>query len=224
MDQVELNKFLVNELNNLRYHLTYAKKELYSAKKERDVAKKELYAAEKERDAVKKERDELQDQLIFLLSENYEDACQSNYTMIDTQFAIGSVNSSHSSFDLIVDISFPNTKGFKVDFIIKESNHFGKKLIMIHLQDDPSQKDNMKKILPIIIPQLLDPKYKRILIQGWLGESRSASIGVAFFSKKNKVSFEEALERVNQRRSIHINDGFMEAVKEYCEKNGDAEH
>lgn len=92
-----------------------------------------------------------------------------------------------------------------------------KDFIYLHfdtLEDSP--QEDIKKYFNLAIKFI--ESSKKVYVHCWAGVSRSASVVIAYFMWKNKLSFEKAKEFVSSKREyICPNDGFVSQLIQYEE-------
>ena len=147
------------------------------------------------------------------ITEEYK---KSQYTMITTHVAVGSLYSRYDEFDVVVNMAYR----YDGDGFIKHQTTIhsekGKMLIKIGIHDRPTEP--LDTILPEIIPILLTAleEKKKILIHCQAGISRSASVAIALLAKWKGVSLSESLRYVQGKRPIVCpNSGFYEMLVQY---------
>lgn len=179
-------------------------------------------------DFLRNENMDLKDQLLLLTGED-EDFLQQHYTMITSSIAIGDCDSSYTNFEMVVDLSNPPFTTTPIPKMIKEVNHFGKTIFIVHVQDHPSREQDMYEILRELIPKLenahqLIPKLEnanppRILFHCHQGISRSPTMAIVWIAITQSISYEEAfLIAQSARPIIHPNKGFVNAAKTYIQE------
>ena len=163
---------------------------------------------------------DLKDQLLLLTRED-DDFLHNHYTMITSTIAIGDCDSSYTNFEVIIDISHPAFTNSLVTKSIKQADHFGKKVIVIQLQDHETKEDEMYDVLTELIPLLKEnvkTSKKKILFHCFMGISRSATLGIVWIAVTQHLSYEEAYQIVKMARPIiRPNNGFVRAAKRYLQ-------
>jgi protein-tyrosine phosphatase len=169
-------------------------------------------------DFLQKENMDLKDQLLLLTSED-DDVSYYHYTMITSTIAIGDCDSSYNNFDVVIDISHPAFTNSLVTKSIKQNDHFGKKVIVIQLQDHETKEEEMYDVLTELIPlvrEMVKTTQTKILFHCFAGVSRSATLGIVWIAVTHHLSYDEAYQIVKMARPIiHPNKGFVRAAKRY---------
>jgi protein-tyrosine phosphatase len=141
------------------------------------------------------------------------DSFDNNLSYITDKIAVGNHLSNYQPFDVVVNLNYPQNGVNRYE--IHRSTDGAKKIYKIGLLDGPDEP--MGDILKQLIPELLaiEPEPK-ILFHCYAGISRSSTCAAAYYAKKNKVSAEEALKVLVEKRSIiRPNSGFLQALQTY---------
>jgi hypothetical protein len=169
-------------------------------------------------DFLRNENMDLKDQLLLLTGED-EDLLQQHYTMITSTIAVGDCDSSYTNFEMVVDLSNPPFTTTPIPKMIKEVNHFGKTVFIVHVQDHPSREQDMYEIIKELIPKLENANPSRILFHCHQGISRSPTMAIVWIAITQSISYEEAfLIAQSARPIIHPNKGFVHAAKTYIQE------
>ena len=141
------------------------------------------------------------------------------YSIISLHVAIGNIHAPYESFDVIINLAYPNNNAERNKMNI---NIIGDKMI-IHVGIYDNEDEKMLEILYIIIPKLiihtkLNPNHK-LLFHCHAGISRSATILIAYLSKLWNLPYNIILDYIKDIRPIiKPNHGFMTALSEYLKK------
>jgi len=140
-----------------------------------------------------------------------------SFTMITNRVAIGDYTSDYSSFDIIVNLNFPDNKvehGYLNKMMI-ESN---KILYRCGIYDSP--QEDIGTYINSLIPELLrDAEGKRILFHCFAGISRSSSMCIAYLGKISNTSYTDTYNYVKSKRPcIQPNSGFVKNLISYLDK------
>ena len=152
-----------------------------------------------------------------------EEIVRNAYTMITDNVAIGNYASPYEAFDIVINICFLGNSTKYKHHDMATNTHNGRQITHVAMYDSPDEKVYMKMTLHSIIPVLIhhikrNPLIK-VLFHCFAGVSRSGSFGVAFVAHLEGYTYEEALQKVKEKRpQVDPNPGFVEAIKEYLEE------
>ena len=145
--------------------------------------------------------------------EAYHSLEDKHLSYITDKIAVGDHLSNYQPFDVVVNLNYSENGVNRYE--IHRSTDGTKKIYKIGLLDGPDEP--MGDVLKQLIPELLaiEPEPK-ILFHCYAGISRSSTCAAAYYAKKNKVSAEEALKVLVEKRSIiRPNPGFVQALQTY---------
>jgi protein-tyrosine phosphatase len=137
--------------------------------------------------------------------------------MITDNIAIGDHRSSYDSFDVVVNLCYPENKMNHRQILI---SYFPKTIITVGINDRPDE--DMLSLLLKIIPHL-ERMYNennniRILFHCYAGISRSSSVAIAYLMAIYKIRLEKALEIARRRPIVNPNQGFYEGLRKFEQK------
>ena len=139
------------------------------------------------------------------------------YTMITDNIAIGDHRSSYESFDVVVNLCYPENKMNHRQILI---SYLPKTIITVGINDRPDE--DMLSLLLKIIPHLAtmynENNNIRILFHCYAGISRSSSVAMAYLMAVYKIRLEKALEIARRRPIVNPNQGFYEALRKFEQK------
>jgi len=155
------------------------------------------------------------------LSSTICDDCDKNHTydMITDNVAIGSYKTSYDSFDLIINLNYPQN-GVKFKEVVYEKENISNKLIIKCGYIDTEKKggglssDSLNDLLNKIDEyQKYIQKEPKILFHCYAGVSRSATVAIAYLAKSQNKTTQEVYELAKQKRSrINPNEGFRKIL------------
>ncbi len=138
------------------------------------------------------------------------------FHMITDTVAVGSCASSYDSFDVIVNLNYPENLAKNEGDIVPQK--INKKLVLhVGILDSFDKKDENLKLLTDLIP-VLSKLYRndKILFHCFAGMSRSATFAIAYLSFINNISVEECHKLVlNKRKFIEPNQTFIKVLEEF---------
>ena len=156
-----------------------------------------------------------------------------SFDMITETVAVGSNKSSYDSFDLIINIDYPNN-GVKKDKVVY-INEKGKGLINCGYSDftyyslekegwllkSDLTQEKLDKLYYIISKYLENFKYKKILFHCKAGISRSSTVAIYYLSKLNHKTPKEIYDDMKTKRPcINPNAHFRKILGlDYTEPN-----
>jgi protein-tyrosine phosphatase len=148
-----------------------------------------------------------------LTVEAYHSLEDKHLSYITDKIAVGDHLSNYQPFDVVVNLNYSENGVNRYE--IHRSTDGTKKIYKIGLLDGPDEP--MGDILKQLIPELLEIEPEpKILFHCYAGISRSSTCAAAYYAKKNKVSAEEALKVLVEKRSIiRPNPGFLQALQTY---------
>jgi len=145
-----------------------------------------------------------------------------NYNWIDDNVAVGNFKSSYEDFDVIVNLNYPfnEVPHEKIERNMQLVNFKEKIIFKIGLYDNENERiyNLLVKFIPELIYLYNSNKNIKILFHCYAGISRSSTLAIAFLCKAKGLKLSDALNlAVSKRMIIKPNDGFLKALKEYCE-------
>jgi protein-tyrosine phosphatase len=160
------------------------------------------------------------------MSTHIEPPLNIKYSWITEYIAIGELNAPYHNFDIIVNLAYINphyNKGLEHDKM-EIMNTYGskntKRVYRIGVYDSDSDKDIFSKFMIIVVSDLLKYKSKskdnKILFHCQAGKSRSVCMCLAYLCKSEAMSYEDALQLIQQKRPIiNPREEFLDTVKTF---------
>lgn len=139
----------------------------------------------------------------------------SSYTEITPYVAIGNADSPYDSFDVIVDLNYPQNGVAHHMISSKEEN--GKIIYKVGIYDSVNEKEYMEIVLHVLMNEMVHYEKSKILFHCFAGISRSSTIAIAYLAKINHISLHDAFSLISSKRP-HVcpNDGFMDILTRFC--------
>ena len=142
--------------------------------------------------------------------------CYPEFSIITNNIAIGNHKSLYDSFDIIVNLNYPENNVNHMEIIEKQIDN--KQIYLVGIKDHPNEK--MFEILIKLIPKLLleydKNKNNKILFHCNQGISRSVSIAILFISLTQNITLDTSYQLIKSIRPIALpNLGFIKDLYAY---------
>lgn len=143
----------------------------------------------------------------------YTDRHEDIYADILPLVALGSINATHE--DCLYENDIESVLSLATTY--HEVKYNLKSRLFLQLDDSPFDKEALRTLIPQCI-DFIDretSRDRRVLVHCSAGISRSASVVIAYVMHHKKISYEDALKHVKDRKpNIAPNRGFVEVLKE----------